>query len=252
MKKIIEKLQLNEYAIVTVGLSLLGRHHEKRGLKNQDSIAYFAQNGYVALAVADGVGSCEKSDRGSLLATEVVSELVEAITYGRIHPSWEEKFKDFIIKSWERKVGSKLEEHSTTLRIAIVCENYILAVHIGDGKTIINIGDVANYISEDDDLFSNETYSLTEVTDPNRIKIMQIDIPPNTEQIGIFISTDGISNEIASGKENEFLNFLIRNAKPWENEEFRSLAEWVMSLQKKNGDDKSLMLFVAERSTTNG
>ena len=251
MKKIIEKQKLNERELVTVGLSLLGKLHEERCIKNQDSIAYFAENGYVALAVADGVGACENSDRGSLLATGVVNELLEAIAYGRIHPSREEKVKDFIIKSWERKVGTKLEEHSTTLRIAIVCENYILSVHIGDGKTIINVGDFATYISEDDDLFSNETYALTAVTDPNRMKIMKIDIPPKTEQIGIFISTDGISNEIASGKENEFLDFLIRNAKKWENEEFRSLSEWVMSLQNKNGDDKSLMLFVAERSNKN-
>ena len=251
MKEIIAKQKLNEYKFTVVGLSLKGQLHAERGIRNQDTIAYFVENGYIALAVADGVGSCEKSDVGSLLATEVAKEVLDAIAYGRIHPSKEEKIKDLIIKSWERRVRSEFKQHSTTLRIVIVCEKYILAVHIGDGKTIINVGDITTYTSEEDDLFSNVTDSLTENTDPSKIKICRIDVPGNTKQMGVFISTDGVSNELACGDEDKFLNFLILNNKQWESERFRALSEWIISLQNKNGDDKSLMLFVAERSNKN-
>jgi len=79
------------------------------------------------------------------------------------------------------------------------------------------------------------------------MQILNIDVPVGNKCIEILILSDGISNEVAIGKEIELLKYLVLREKQLKNELLPELSDWLNSLQKKNGDDKSLMLLIAER-----
>ena len=63
------------------GESARGRSHVRKGLPNQDSLEYSANDGVVVLAIADGHGSakCFRSDRGSRFAVEVAQDALREL-----------------------------------------------------------------------------------------------------------------------------------------------------------------------------
>ncbi len=250
LKTILENQKVGKYDIKVIGLSLLGLNHMKSCMQNQDSMAYSQEGDYISIAVADGVGSCINSHIGSKVAMDVVRDFLYEIVNSYIKPENEIEIKNYIIKKWEEKIGTKQIQYSTTLRFAIICEKYVLVGSIGDGKTIIKIDDSESYLSIEDDLFINVTYSLTENTEKNKMQIVKIDVPDDTNTISIFISSDGITNEIAHGKEFKLLSHIIDKVKEAGNDYQHELSKWMKSLQKINGDDKTMLILVAERIKT--
>ncbi len=70
-------------ALEVRGVSFRGTAHELFGGPRQDSFAFAANDEWVVLAVADGIGSCESSHHGSAAA---VSAVVAAIESGGLDP----------------------------------------------------------------------------------------------------------------------------------------------------------------------
>ena len=127
------------------GLSLRGNSHEACSMPLQDSFAAAQlNNGWIVLAVADGVGSEPRSDIGAQLA---VSAVVNHINRFRGYLIDDQSMK-FMLESafhaacadiYEQAIKDKapLHEYSTTLHAVIFSDGLLYIMHAGDGGVAI-------------------------------------------------------------------------------------------------------------------
>ncbi len=123
------------------GLCLRGLSHEADEMPLQDSFAALRlDNGWIALIVADGVGSEPRSETGAQLAVTTVAnhlrrfwgaqssdEAVRAL----LHAAYQAACGAIIRKAAEE--NAPIHEYSTTLHTAIFDDGRVYAMHAGDG-----------------------------------------------------------------------------------------------------------------------
>jgi serine/threonine protein phosphatase PrpC len=244
---VIEKGKTGNFDYKIVGLSMTGVSHIKNGTENQDSFGFHRNTNGIVMAIADGVGSCVRAKNGSMYAVETLKTLHDRIDSGQIRSHSNTKIKNFVINEWKSKIDGALSDYSTTLKFAIISASYILFGGIGDGEFFFSIDNNVYLSKNEDDLFSNMTYSLTQDIDESKFEIVKIDLPVDAKVFNIFLATDGITCELQSGMEIEFLNYLATNVRQNSDNYENEIIEWTNTLQKKNGDDKTMLLFTAER-----
>ena len=130
---------------VVHGISLRGISHEKDDMPLQDSFAAAKlDNGWIVLAVADGVGSEPKAEVGAQIAVAaVVNHLrrfwgyriddnsVRRMLYAAYHAACAEIFSRAIQDS------APLKTYSTTLHTVIFSDGLLYILHAGDGGVAI-------------------------------------------------------------------------------------------------------------------
>jgi len=230
-----------------IGFSLDGAQHQKEGINNQDGYSCTMANGLIALAVADGVGSCPRARTGSQLAVEVIAELASDPAVARLVQHPDEEIIVKVIKQWEAKIPGDHALYSTTLRFALLSERLIFLGHIGDGITLVRIDDKTICLNSEE-LFANATYALTHATDTLHMHIQRIEIPPDALQLSLFLATDGFAAELAPDTLNGFLGYITARCEDCRAAFAQELTDWANSLQEKNGDDKTMIVLYAERS----
>ena len=231
------------------GLSMIGKSHLASGTENQDSFGVFTDSNSVAMAVADGVGSCSHSKFGSKAATETIKSLQNAITHGPINVDERINVASFVINEWQSRIRGDLSDYATTLKFGVFFPHFLLMGGIGDGAVFISIDRKEYSTFGADDLFLNWTDALTKDVDNNKFHVLKIDIPEQAKSIQVFLGTDGITNEIVYGKEIHFLKYVANKINENADEYNREIRDWLESLQWKNGDDKTVLIFTATRST---
>lgn len=244
---VFESGRVKDFEYKVIGATLAGISHAKKNIKNQDCLGFQKNHKGVLIAVADGVGSCLEAQKGSKYAIETIKKLHDKIESGQIRANARKKIKEFIIEDWKNKVSVSPSDYSTTLRFAIVFSNSLLLGGIGDSAIFVSINGEEQLLNRESSPFSNITFSLTQDMDESKFEIVKIDIPFNTKNVSIFIATDGITSELQEGKQIEFLNYLARKVREKGDNYQVEMMEWVNSLQEKNGDDKTMLLFTAER-----
>ncbi|MBS4024150.1 MAG: protein phosphatase 2C domain-containing protein [Clostridia bacterium] len=246
---IFEKGKIGNFDYKVIGLSMTGLSHVKNEIENQDSFGFHKNSNGVLIAVADGVGSCVKSKAGSIYAIETIKTLYDIIENGEIRVYANTKIKKFIISKWKSKLEGPIRDYSTTLKFAIISISNILLGGIGDGEIFATIDNVDYSLQNNVEFFSNITYSLTDDIDEDKFEIIKVDLPTDFKVLNIFIGTDGITCELQSSKKIEFLNYLSKKVRNNEDNYEVDIINWTSSLQEKNGDDKTMILFTMERST---
>jgi serine/threonine protein phosphatase PrpC len=230
-----------------VGFSVPGKTHIKNGTGNQDSFGFFKSTNGVAIAVADGVGSCLNSKMGAKLAIETIEKLQHKIEIGQIAAYESEKIKAFIIREWKSRIDGSLSDYSSTLQFVTMFPDQILRGGIGDGGVFVTIDKNEYVFKGNGEMFSNWTYALTQDIDESKFEVSRIMVSSDAQKVDMCLATDGVTSELLDGKEINFLQYIASrvhdNAKHFEKEIF----DWISSLQEKNGDDKTLLLFTAER-----
>lgn len=142
--------------ICTYGLSLQGTSHISADIVCQDAHKIkVLQNGWVAAAIADGVGSSKHSDIAAKIAVDTVINTIETGLFygGNILPS---DIKHIIklgfisalhnIRCTARIRRDNIKNYDTTLTVLVYDGNHIVYGHVGDGG-IIGLTTSGDYIA---------------------------------------------------------------------------------------------------------
>lgn len=189
------------------GASVRGPGHILGKLPNQD--AWLGKNyGFGTLTVVcDGMGSRRKSHHGS---KEACLAVVEAIRFWSrfehapilsllllIHNLWEIRVSD---------VGK--DESATTCLFVVAFKNHsLLMAQLGDGLCLLKQpGKAPVTLHKNNDDFSNETTALGVATSLKEWRYhFEAKVKAGTS---VLLATDGISEDLLSGKDEAFMEFL--------------------------------------------
>lgn len=133
----------------------IGEHHINKGIVCQDYCLYKNFDNALLLICADGVGSSSRSDIGSSSIAKAVDYVVSAVLKGAqteeivIEKLYDMKVMQLIINKYRSLVyddiKSRNEEitdanvlkYATNLAFALVTENYIFAISVGDCQILM-------------------------------------------------------------------------------------------------------------------
>ncbi|MCL1995848.1 MAG: protein phosphatase 2C domain-containing protein [Defluviitaleaceae bacterium] len=201
----------------TLGCSVIGASHVKRGMENQDSIYFGGPPVFVAVADGHGGKKYVRSHIGSRLAVTAISNtLAQCLP---LHSQMKDidtnirHIKSRFLLHWQNSVDENLSERplsqeeqevfkqtenlrqafGTTFLCAVAYDDLILLLQHGDGDIIGLYEDQAiDLMDEDIRNFAGNTLSLGSLTDAGEIghKVLTKKEIPSL----ITLSTDGIKN----------------------------------------------------------
>lgn len=222
--------------ITCVYITDIGKNHKKLNMPNQDAVLYDCMDEDFVIVVSDGVGSCEKAERGSANAVEVCREIFRGIKAGKI--SFEsEQILNELIDSWKELCKGTINEYCATLKAVIKKGDVLKVISIGDGVVAV-VSDGINIIAPIDEVdFTNETKCLSEEVTQYDFWIYDFRIDSYKSYV-VVACTDGIANNIQKGKEIELAEEIEKNisASVLKN----NLEEFVIDIANYSFDDKTI------------
>ena len=175
---------------------------------NQDAFGIAEYSGYLLMVVADGLGSAETSEIGSQVAVKAVKKAVAE--WRKLKNEKNEILIQLIHFYWNLYINDldcDKQKCSTTCLFSYInkCDNKIIIGQLGDGLILYESGK-NKYITPKSDDF-NYTKSLGTSKKLNDWNLYSSDI--DLSSFKCFLATDGISEDIAFDKEEEFVDYLI-------------------------------------------
>lgn len=254
-----------------LGASVRGAQHIRRGLPNQDAIAWRAAadaGGAATLAVADGHGSARhaRSAEGAQMAARLAAEFLMAEgAASSLDPSGisrisAQKWPALIARRWSEAVRAHHAAHplaetseteaealyGTTLLAVLAAPGFLVHLQIGDGEmlAVSETGEVSRPLPPDPRCLGVATVSLCS---PNaksqfRTRFQRLSGPPPALMMA---ATDGYGTSFASDEAfaqagTDFWN-LLRAEGPGAVQE--RLPEWLRETSEAgSGDDVTLGL----------
>lgn len=131
--------------LVAYGMSIVGTSHVGKNAPCQDSHRYeLLANGWMAIAVADGVGSAKHSEVASKMACDTfietckdcinqdtqTSEIKDILQ--KAYKAADQKIKDFVYK-----IDDIITDYDTTLSTVVYDGKHIVYGHSGDGGIVV-------------------------------------------------------------------------------------------------------------------
>lgn len=213
----------------SLGASVIGSSHIKKGLENQDSVS-FKEN---IIAISDGHGSAgyTRSSLGSKFATEIILEIYEDSLNENSLEEGVRHLKARFLHLWQKAVELDLLEneiteeemklisnkkqffdnfnknkkviYGTTFLCAIIYKENLILLSCGDGDVLcIYEEEVIDLTLHNEKNFANATLSLASLKDSSEISSLITDAPSL-----ISLSTDGIKNSYNDTDELAISNF---------------------------------------------
>ena len=195
-----EKAENGFYAVT---VTETGVKHVALNEPNQDSSAFLVKDRGMVMAVADGVGSCRMAEIASRKACDICLEVFGVLSSEKQQMSCEETVL-MLLDRWngflEGKEGS---EYCTTLKVVFVVDGLLTAVSVGDGVLMVESEGEVISSPEDENDFLNQTNCLFPGIGAESFWACQKNI--SGKSFSVFMSTDGVSNSIATGQEKELV-----------------------------------------------
>lgn len=154
--------------------SVRGSGHEKTGVVCQDSSrALLVADDFLIAAIADGAGSAEKSEVGSLIAVETAIQCLQEITANWNLPEEDEDWKLLILKVFKSareaveaealRLDAPSRELASTLIVLLATQDFAVVGQIGDGAVVLSgsEGSIIALTVPQSGEFINETIFLT-------------------------------------------------------------------------------------------
>ena len=195
-----------------------GRSHVAKGGPCQDYCLTSGGDRVVILTVADGVGSCPKSDEGARLACEVTAATVKAAAQ---HCSSERelvdvlcglKFREKLVKRWLAAVialigadktanseagNEQIRQYSSTLMWVVVTDEWYVAGNIGDGQILFFNDADAVKVREHPRKMSSRVRAL--VHERCYLEDFQVARFHRADFSGVLMTTDGMYDVLGAG-----------------------------------------------------
>jgi len=250
------------------GGSVRGPAHERTGKPNQDAILWqpsAGQGSRVVGAVADGHGAAPhfRSDTGSRLAVEAVTELLAwDLDDGEI-TDFDHNIIVEIVQAWRQRVDAHLAAtpfddpamppsytpYGATLLAIGANETQMLVLQIGDGDLLVGYpdGSLVRPLDEDEGLVGEQTYSLClpDATDRFRLACFRKGEGRPLPNF-VTLSTDGVAKSFRDDGAFEEAIVSLRSlaTENWERT-LAALPGWLNDVTTRgSGDDATLCLAV--------
>jgi serine/threonine protein phosphatase PrpC len=219
------------------GISAKGEAHLKLGKPNQDAIGYNSLDDSFVLAVSDGLGSCERSQIGAQKAVSLCNDIFIEIADAQL-PFKAESIMERLINLWNESFPALVaKEYSATLKAVFFRNNELIALSVGDGLLFVRANNIVHAIETVESGFVNETACLSNGMRLNVFKTIRIE---KVQNAFVFMCTDGVSNSISEGREQEMFEKI---ATLEDIHELRADMESMLSeMSEYNSDDKTLGL----------
>lgn len=216
-------------------LSEKGENHIKSGICNQDSYSFKVDDSSnYAFVVADGVSTCAFAKEGADKACEAICNLLSECM-----KLPEDDIKQKVFSEWKNLVEKNWNDYGTTINFIYVYPERIVMGKVGDGAVILKNGDFFSFMCEESEFYTSETFALGTAIPKNSFKVNLIKYKKELPLL-LILMTDGVEKELDSEKLREFSEYIDLNIG---NPNFvLELKNWISSLNKKNGDDKTIFI----------
>jgi hypothetical protein len=141
----------NKFYSITA--SVIGQSHIYCEKPNQDNIYFKSNDDFICISVADGLGSCSKSDIGSSIATKTsVEYIIENIKKDSdietlLRTAVENSIKAIQLQAIESEIV--LKEYATTLIVVVIDKmKKVYMIQTGDGGVVVFSENTASLVSE--------------------------------------------------------------------------------------------------------
>ncbi|WP_026527782.1 protein phosphatase 2C domain-containing protein [Butyrivibrio sp. VCD2006] len=251
MNQDVKSVALGDYQIDIGGLSQIGVYKKV----NQDAFAIgvVPEKQLAYVIVADGLGSCKHSDKGSARIVEIVENWIvyKLPEYAFMSNNVANILAKRMVQEWNASYDvEEISDYDSTVHFAVFYNGSLLIGGVGDGMALLSYDSfVCKDIVSGDDLFSNVTNSMcsinisellsTEVVDKDNIKSKAI----------MILATDGIADDLIPEKKLTLPGYFqetIENdgVKALQNE----LEEWIGDWATENhSDDKTICYLSIEK-----
>lgn len=138
-----------------------GVAHAKRGIVNQDAAYSMSYNGVHALAIADGVGSCQYAHAGSKFVVEFICKYA-CTHFEELVMMSKKDLRSLIMTNFIVKYAGcniPLTEALSTLLLVVRKDSKLLLIQIGDGKILCITEGRSSQVFPDDGLPMNVSYT---------------------------------------------------------------------------------------------
>ena len=177
------------------GASVIGISHIENGIPCQDKIYSKIKSSVAAISLADGAGSCSKSEIGADVCTKYVVDFL-CDNFDKTFLQNEEDIANLILSGVTNSLKKTVKEFeldimdlSSTLLFVAVKKDKFIAGHIGDGLIGAFDGSGCHVLSSPDNgEFANETFFITEVNALEHFRIYKDKLKDTT---GYILMSDG-------------------------------------------------------------
>ena len=237
-----EEKRIGDYIFVTI--SDEGLSHRLDKIPNQDAVMCEVVDEDFAIAVSDGVGSCQKADVGSKSAVESVRRIFSRLKTGKMEIN-QAVVAEAIIATWKEFIDNDhINDYCATLKAAIKIGNELLLISVGDGMLAVTSNGISKMAPMDEGSFVNQTFCLNKNVNYSDLWISSFMLDTYVPFV-IFLCTDGVSGGIAEGEELELVRELEKNVDSSLLKE--ELEEFVISISDYSVDDRSVGVVKYER-----
>lgn len=209
----------------------IGKQHLINNIPNQDRVGYQYNKNAIAVAIADGVGSCIHSGDGAECAIDSMKSIIT------LNGLIDKEIVRAILSYWQTHISYSAEESGCTLAFALVNASGILVGSIGDSSTYIFDGESVHIIKN-----SGEFVNYTDALPMTNFEIHHYELKPVT----IVMITDGVANEIIESSILELCKFLDEGMKLNPELLGEDIEKWLIGLQDSNGDDKTISVMTLQ------
>ena len=211
-----------------LGASVRGAHHVRRGLPNQDAMAWRESGPNAALAVADGHGSAKhfRSGIGAVLAAELAADFLLAqvdtqpLDWSSVHRLSAGHWPEALARRWAEAVSEHLSGHplteeeqaqaalsgadaqtiyGTTLLGVLATPHYLVHLQIGDGDmlAVSPSGEVSRPLPPDPRCLGVATSSLSAADARHQFRVRFQALTDDAPAL-LLAATDGYGTSFAT------------------------------------------------------
>jgi len=179
---------------VAASACVRGRHHEGKGTPCQDAVHIARTKECVAVAVADGLGTCPKSHLGATAATGRIANYIarHSKCWSRrgVLPSQLLEIASAAIRGEAASRGEDVETFSCTLQVVAVTRRRLLVLHVGDGVVVAGGAQQTSVLCEPQrGEQAHQTWCIPDLAANAPITCFVRDLKPDEEFFALF--TDG-------------------------------------------------------------
>lgn len=205
------------------------------------------------IIVADGLGSCRNSDKGSKRVSEIVESwlLNQLPRYAYLSNNIANILAKRLVEEWNASYEvDEISSYDTTVHMAVFYKGSILVGGIGDGMVLVSYDQlVCKDQINHKDLFSNVTNSMCSI---NVASLLDFEVIPENsiqERAELILATDGIADDLIPEKKLTLPEYFfeVLTTRGIENMQ-AELVEWLKDWEtESHSDDKTICYLVAKK-----
>lgn len=246
-------IQIGEFSITLGGLSEKGIDK----VINQDSfrIGYDAEKSIAYAIVADGLGSCKYSDKGSSKIADIIEQWIlnQLPNYSFLTNNVANILIKRMVDEWHDAFGiDAMSDYDTTVHVCIFYKGSILLGGIGDGMSLVEL-DSKNCMDTVDDtsLFSNVTNSMCSLDVKELLSFNLIHESDYEASASVVLATDGIADDLIPEMKLTIPGYFRDSIKnDGKSALQKELEEWILDWKTEgHSDDKTICYLIIEKGT---